>query len=423
MIAKLRKQLAALVTILVIVGVALAQQGAVKGTVKSRSSQNDAPKIVEGAVIDIVRLDINQKFQAKTDKKGEFFHSLPAFGDYVVSVSGPNFSPVTSGKFKVSGDLPIEQNFELVPGDGRRLSTEEIRDAGKQGGSSAIAAASGKKPSAEEIAKLEEDRKRITEKNKKVEDDFKAVKQHFEAGMAFDKKNDYENAIKEYTAAVAIDDAQPGILAQLAQSCYNLGAVKFNAKQNDVARDLFKRAADTGERASKLEPNNTGIIKLYADACDILFKQFKSSEHADKAIAAYNTGAGIETDKAKKTAMLNKIASIYFSRGEIDQSATAYDKVLAEDAENLEALKGKASIILATTVTNTTPEDKARLEQAMNIFQSVVDKLPADSSSRKEVEGYIAYLQDTMKIEVKKESSKPNRKEDKKEDKKDKKKK
>lgn len=401
MIARMIKNLCALALLLSVASIAWAQQGAVKGIVKSKQSENDTPKPLEGATVEIFRLDITQKFQTKSDKKGEFYHSLPAFGQYIVSVSAPNHAPVYSGQFKVSGDTPIEQNFELVPGDGSKRTLEEI----KAGAKNAAAGPADPKKAAEEAAKADEERNKIIEKNKKIEEDFKSVKQHFDAGLAFNQKNDYPNAIKEFKEAIAVDDAQPTIMAQLSQAYYNLGAVKFNAKAKDEARESFTQAAVYGEKAVKLDGTSPTYFKLYADACDILFKNFGGGDYGDKAIAAYTTGSDLETDKAKKAQMINKIGSIYFNRADFDKCAATYDKVLAMDPDNLDALKGKASIILATTQTNTTPEDKAKLEQAMNIFQTVYDKLPA-GAAKTEVEGYISYLKDTMKIEVKKDTKK-----------------
>jgi tetratricopeptide (TPR) repeat protein len=406
MLSKIAKSISAITLLLILSGIALAQQGAVRGVVKGIKSADSGTAIVEGAIVEIYRLDIAQKFQTKSDKKGEYFHSLPAFGDYIIAISCPGFSPIISSKFRIASDQPVEQNFELAPGDGSKKTADEVRAAAKSGPAAGQAPSSAdSKKAAEEAAKLEEERAKIIEKNKKIEADFSQMKKHFDEGLAFNQKNDYENAITSFKAALAIDDAQTTIYANLAQALFNLGAVRFNAKQKDSARDCFKQSADYGEKATKLDAANATYYKIYGDSCDILFKQFSISEFGDKAIAAYTTGSDLELDKTKKTLMINRIGSIYFTRGDFDKSTATYDKVLAADPNNIEALKGKASIILATTQTNTTPEDRAKLEQAMAIFQTVVDKLEA-GAAKSEVEGYISYLKDTMKIEVKKDTTK-----------------
>ncbi len=399
MVSKIAKCISAIAFLLVVSTFALAQQGAVKGIVNVKKTASGPPEPTEGLIVDIYRIDISSKFQTKTDKKGEYYHSLPAFGDYVISVSGPALGAITSGKFRITADQPLDQNFELVPGDGRRLAQAEAIEIGKKGGTFAAAGATpNRKISEEELKKQQEEVAKVEKENAKIKADFESVKKHVEAGAAFSQKSDYENAIKEFKEAMAIDDAQSVVYAQLAQALFNLGAVRFNAKKKDEAQNCFKESVLYAEKATQLAPDNAAYLKIYADSCHILFKQFRGTEYADKAISAYTNGSNLEADAAKKTKMINRVADIYYSQGDMDKATTTYEKVLATDANNTEALKGKANIILATTTSIATPQDKSRLEEAMSIYQQIVDKLP-EGAEKTEVNGYIAYLQDTMKIE------------------------
>lgn len=410
MISRFAKHISVLLFLLIVSGVALAQQSAVKGVVRVKKSASDAPQPAEGLIVDIYRLDITGKYNTKTDKKGEYYYSLPAFGDYVISVSGPELTAITSNKFRLGGGDPLEQNFELVPGDGRRLSQAEVVEYVKKGGN---AAANTPKVSAEDAKKLEEERARIEKDNAKIKADFEAVKKHVEAGAAFAQKNEYENAIKEFKEAMAIDDAQSVVYAQLGQALFNLGAVRFNAKKKDEAKALFTESAQYGEKATKLAPDNAGYVKIYADSCHILAKQFNDLDFGKKAIDAYNTGSTMELDPVKKNKMINRIADIYYSQGDMEKCSATYEKVLTADPNNTEALKGKANVILATTTSVATPQDKAKLEEAMNIYQQIIEKLP-DGAEKTEVTGYIAYLQETMKIEPPKKGKDDKKDKDKK---------
>lgn len=399
MVSKIAKCISAIAFLLVVSTFALAQQGAVKGIVNVKKTASGPPEPTEGLIVDIYRIDISSKFQTKTDKKGEYYHSLPAFGDYVISVSGPELGAITSGKFRITADQPLDQNFELVPGDGRRLAQAEAIEIGKKGGTFAAAGGTpSRKISEEEAKKQQEEVAKVEKENAKIKADFESVKKHVEAGAAFSQKSDYENAIKEFKQAMVIDDAQSVVYAQLAQALFNLGAVRFNAKKKDEAQNCFKESVQYAEKATQLAPDNASYLKIYADSCHILFKQFRGTEYADKAISAYTNGSNLEADAAKKTKMINRVADIYYSQGDMDKATTTYEKVLATDANNTEALKGKANIILATTTSIATPQDKSRLEEAMSIYQQIVDKLP-EGAEKTEVNGYIAYLQDTMKIE------------------------
>lgn len=399
MVSKIAKCISAIAFLLVVSTFALAQQGAVKGIVNVKKTASGPPEPTEGLIVDIYRIDISSKFQTKTDKKGEYYHSLPAFGDYVISVSGPELGAITSGKFRITADQPLDQNFELVPGDGRRLAQAEAIEIGKKGGTFAAAGGTpSRKISEEEAKKQQEEVAKVEKENAKIKADFESVKKHVEAGAAFSQKSDYENAIKEFKQAMVIDDAQSVVYAQLAQALFNLGAVRFNAKKKDEAQNCFKESVQYAEKATQLAPDNASYLKIYADSCHILFKQFRGTEYADKAISAYTNGSNLEADAAKKTKMINRVADIYYSQGDMDKATSTYEKVLATDANNTEALKGKANIILATTTSIATPQDKSRLEEAMSIYQQIVDKLP-EGAEKTEVNGYIAYLQDTMKIE------------------------
>src|SRR3954471_8111331 len=73
--------------------VASAQVTQVSGKVTLKQADGtEAP--VTGATIDIYRTDIKQKFQVKTDKKGQYMHAgLPFVGTYTLIVSAPGARP------------------------------------------------------------------------------------------------------------------------------------------------------------------------------------------------------------------------------------------------------------------------------------------------------------------------------------------
>jgi tetratricopeptide (TPR) repeat protein len=402
MIAQIANRLFALTVLsLLFSAVALAQQGAVRGKI---TAAGESPQPIEGAVIEIFRIDISQKFQTKTDKKGEYFHSLPAFGDYVVGVSAPNCTPLSSSKFRVVSDSPVEQNFELGPGDGSKLTLDQIRNAAKQSPAAAASSEDAKKIK-EEQAKIAAERERIAKENEKNKAQFAEMKKVFEEGIALNQKQDYEGAIGKFKQAVSLDDTQPTIFANLALALFNLGAVKFNAKLKDEAKTLFLQSAEYGEKATKMNPTSAEFLKIYADSCDILFRNFGVGEMADKAIVAYTAGSEADPDATRKYKMINKIGAIYFNMGDIEKSMATYEKVLAADPNNLEALSGKGLVLAASG-------EKPKMEEAVGIFQQVVEKAPADSRLRAEAETNMKYLTDTLKIEV--GPAKKDKKEDKK---------
>jgi len=90
---------------------------------------------VADAVVDIYRTDISQKFQTKTNKRGEFTHAgIQLVGTYTIAVSAPGARPDFVPNVRGSAQAPI--NFDLLPGDGSRLTQEQIKTAARPSGGS-----------------------------------------------------------------------------------------------------------------------------------------------------------------------------------------------------------------------------------------------------------------------------------------------
>jgi tetratricopeptide (TPR) repeat protein len=241
-----------------------------------------------------------------------------------------------------------------------------------------------------ELEKIRTERERINAENEKIKAQFAEMKKHFDAGLALSQKQDYEGAISEFEQAATIDDNQPTIYANLALAYFNLGATRFNNKQKDEAQKLFRQSADYGEKATHMNPTNSEFLKIYGDACDILFRNFQLSEYANKALASYTAGSVAENDPAKKYRMLNKIGNIYFIMGYMDKSIATYEKVLIADPNNLEALSGKALVLTASG-------EKLKIEQAIGIFLQVAKGAPEGSRIKTEAENNIKYFSDLLK--------------------------
>lgn len=376
-----------------------AQQGMIKGLIRG-TAEGGQPTPIEGATIDIYRFDQAQKFTTKTDKKGIYFHALPAgsTSEYAIAVSAPGWAPAVSPRFRLTSGEPIEQSFDLTPGDGMRPTPEQVRE---------VTAAVAVGASAEEIKKLREQAiKEQEERNRKNEEIRKAnaksaeMKKLFDSGIAANSRKDYEAAVRDFKQAATIASEltdntknQSVIYANLALALYNFGAIKFNNKLKDEAKALFIESAEYGEKAMQLDPANPEFKKIYGDSCDILARNLSASEYFEKAISAYIAGSEIELDPAKKNLMINKLGSLYFSMGDVEKSMASYDKVLSVDPTNIDAMAGKGLVLAASG-------EKAKMEQAVALFQQVIDKAPAESKARRDAEENMKYLSETLKIEV-----------------------
>src|SRR5215216_297810 len=107
---------------------AVAQVGELRGHVWMQ--QADGQKVpLADAQIDVFRTDISAKYNTKTNKKGEFvFAGLPFIGIYAVAASHPSAAPGWMPGVKAGRDIPVE--ITVTPGDGKRLTLEEIKAAG-----------------------------------------------------------------------------------------------------------------------------------------------------------------------------------------------------------------------------------------------------------------------------------------------------
>ena len=128
----LRKSIFAIFAVVALLStafIASAQTGELRGHVIM--NQADGTKVpASDVVIDVYRTDISGKYNTKTNKKGEFvFAGLPYVGDYVIGASHPSARPTYLPNVKVGRGTDYE--ITLAPGDGKRLTLEEIKAAEK----------------------------------------------------------------------------------------------------------------------------------------------------------------------------------------------------------------------------------------------------------------------------------------------------
>src|SRR5258708_38846179 len=140
----------------------LAQTGELRGHVIIKQADGQSVPASD-AVIDVFRTDVSGKYNTKTNKKGEFvFAGLPYVGTYIIAGSHPSARPNFVPNVKVGRD--VDYQVELTPGDGKRLTLDEIKSANASGGAGNNAPpASGGGGSAADKAKLEELKKKNAE--------------------------------------------------------------------------------------------------------------------------------------------------------------------------------------------------------------------------------------------------------------------
>src|ERR1700694_2702335 len=190
---------------------ASAQTGQLRGHVLLKQADGTTIKAA-GAQVDVYRTDLPGTYPTKTNKNGEFVYAgLPYTGKYVIAVSLPNAAPTYQSDVKAGREIDYE--LVLSPGDGRRLTLDEIKKsgagaAGNSGGGGESATDKAKREELEKKNKeIAEGNKKVDEANKIVADSFKAGNTALAAAAEADKANRRDEAIKLYGDAVQQYDA------------------------------------------------------------------------------------------------------------------------------------------------------------------------------------------------------------------------
>lgn len=373
----------------------LAQVGRIEGEVKKQGTT----EVIVGALVQIVRTDIKGNYDVPTDKKGRFLHAgVPYAGTYTLLVSAPGFAPTYLGGIRPTGEM---LNIELGPGDGRKLTIEEVRAAtggGKQaaGGAAATTQAGAKPPSAAESKKAQEENAKRTAENEKAKADFENMKKLFEEGKTLASNKDFGGAIGKFAEAEKLDAEQHVVPANLALALYNRGATQLNAGQREAAKSDFQDSvaaatraitvneASLNDPAKAVDAKRTKVsyLKIRADAESVLGKRFADAAAAESAVADYKLAASISENPEEKKSFPIKGAQTLFEAGIADKAVTAFEEILQTDPDNIEALYSLGLAFASV----------GKFQESANTLQKFVDKAPEADSRVAEAKGVIKDL-------------------------------
>lgn len=390
---------------------AFAQTGALRGHVVLKDSEGKSTPVA-GAVIDVFRTDVAGKYETKTDKKGNFvFAGLPLGGTYVIAASAPNISPQHIAGVRVGQEVDYE--ITVTPGDGRRLTREEVLAAARP----AAGGAAAPKESAADRAKREEMARKaaeIEEKNKKITETNEIVSRTFKAGNeAFNAKR-YDEAIAQYDQGIAADETHParGVLLMNKSAALRLrGVDRFNtaARSTDdaaktsgleAARNDFRAAAEAATKAVEFiksqpaetdparqtQQNTDKLLALSARAEAMrLFVTKVDQSQADAGAAAFQEYIAAETDPAKKAKAQVNMAQMLLDSGQGDKALAEYQKILAAEPDNVDALRGAGLALFQSG-------EKAKFQEAANYLQRFVDKAPDTNPEKQSAKEALEYL-------------------------------
>ena len=408
---------------------ASAQTGALRGHVLLKQADGTTAKAAD-AVIDVFRTDISGAYHTKTDKKGEFvFAGLPYIGRYVIAASMPKAAPGFQGGVRVGRDIDFE--IVLSPGDGRKLTLDDINKMKSGGDDAAMTPGGGGGESAADKAKREELLKKNAEieaSNKKAEGTNQIVGDAFKAGNAALNAKNYDEALKQYDIGLAADPEQAALLTNKSAALKARGVEKYNAAIQskdeaaktsgiEAAKADFKSAAESADKAVDLikkEPaatdpndqkrqaaNKYSALSVRAEAYRLYVSKGDPTQ-AETGIAAFQDYIAVESDPAKKSKAQFDLAQMLLDAGAGDKAYAEYQKILAVQPDDPEANLGAGLALFSTG-------DKTKYQEAANYLQRFVDKALDTHKFKADAKAILAELKSTENV-VPEKTTKPARK-------------
>ncbi|MBO0798959.1 MAG: carboxypeptidase regulatory-like domain-containing protein [Blastocatellia bacterium] len=368
---------------------AFAQVARIEGSVV----KSDSKEPIVGAEVQIVRTDIKGNYNVKTDKKGNFLHAgIPLTGTYTIIVSAPGCQPSFFTGVRPGGD-PIK--FDLNPGDGSKLTIDDIKRAqsgapaaaGGGGGNQKQPSANQKQPTAAEVKKAQEEYEKKKAENEKLKAEHENMKKLFDQGRQLAQNKDYAGAINAFNEAAKLDAEQQAIWANLSLALFNRGATQLNANQRDAAKQDFtdsinaaSKAIDLLEAQSKdpakandpnLKKNKIDYLNLRIKPASVLAERFGDPAQSEACVKDYQAIIELSDDPVVKKTTKAKIAQGYFQMGKVPESSAIYQEILKADPNNLDALYGLG---LNYTI------DETKKQEVVELWKKFMEKAPANDS-------------------------------------------
>lgn len=305
--------------------------GTVKGLCKDPQG-----KPVAGGVVEFDNLDNGQKYNLKTNNKGEYFSLGVTPGKYKVILYA------STDDQKAAKELYHINGFQ-VQLDENTLDLDLQKEAERQ--------AKGEGLSAEELKARQEQ----AAKQQKEASTVKSLQGKLDAANTAIQAKDYETAITNLTEANQIDPTRDVLWYRLGDA-YRLSATT----QTDTAEkqkryesaitsytkaiDLLQGSIQNGKEKDAAKANQK-LAGFYINLADAYAKDRK----IDDAVKSYEAAA--KADPSSAASAYFNIGAVYTNAGRVDDANTAFDKCIAADPTRAEAyyqkgvnLLGKATL-------------------------------------------------------------------------------
>ncbi|PYP84982.1 MAG: hypothetical protein DMF61_18170 [Blastocatellia bacterium AA13] len=384
-----------------------AQVDRVEGTVKMKAP--DGKKPVAGAVVDIYRTDIKGHWEVKTDKAGHYVYlGLPLVGVFVVLASGPGLTPSWVNGVRLTQSNMVD--IECEPGDGSRLSFDQLMAQIKGRGQGAPQQAAAPDKTKVEAAQKEADERR--KEGEQLQANFDQARNHFNQGIEMKKTSNLTGALSEFEAAAAIDPSKHADFKELSHRANanlavvhnEMGVELFNQKKKAEAKPHFEAAVNTISKAIEVASsdaktptiNNDLLVyyDIFAKNTKLLVEFYGATDRIEQAVKVLEKAESIDTSPNKNKWGIFK-GDLYRAAGQSDQAVDAYKKVLAADPANLDSLFGLGLTLLAST-------ENTKLQESANYLADFVSKAPATDKRVGDAKDTLTALHNQFKIEAEK---------------------
>lgn len=414
----------------------VAQSSPVRGKVQLKKADGTTVPLAD-AKIDVYRMDIKGSLPSgKTDKKGEF--SIVGFlpgGVYALSVSAPGARADVFLDIK-GGDENL--SLTLNEGDGKALAEADIRQM------IANLPKDGKKTemTAEEKKAEEERLKRnaeITEKNKNIESINAVIKRASTDGVKYFKEKNYDAAITAFEEGYNADPEFVGTAAFFLKNKGDALVLRATDKSNETKNDkdartqamptikkgyedaivtlnksieLINTSTETDAKVKKaLADLKMSALERRKEAYRLMARTGADRTKGKEAQVAYQEYIDALSDEKSKAGAQLSLAETLQESNEFDLAITEFEKVLAVDPNNVDALAGISLNLVNvgfTTSATDAAKGKMQLQQAANYLQKFLEVAPDTHPYKDDAKALIETLKNEQKIAPQKNTKKKN---------------
>jgi tetratricopeptide (TPR) repeat protein len=315
---KMKKHLAIIVFVMLALGLCVPPVFAqASGTVKGVCKDVEGKPIV-GAIVEYDNLDNGQKYNLKTNNKGEYFSLGVAAGKYkVILYKTPDDQKANKELYHVA-NFPVGLDENTLDID---LKKEQENQAKGQG------------LTPEQLKQMQEQQA----KQQKEVNTVKSLNEKLNAAKTAADAGDFDTAIADLNDANQMDPTRDLIWFKLGDY-YRMSAIKQTdpaekQKRFGSAVDAYQKAIQLKQTTPDKDPakQSASLAAYYNN----LAEAYAKSNKVDDAVKTYQLAA--QTEPGNATQYYFNTGAVLTNAGKVDDAIAAFDKVIAADPNKADA--------------------------------------------------------------------------------------